>query len=68
METSSSKRFVIPVLVVLVLAILGFWYWNANIRGFITTDDAIVDSYQATISPKILGKISNLAVKESDNG
>jgi membrane fusion protein (multidrug efflux system) len=66
METSSSKRIVIPILVLLVLGALGTWYWNANIRGFITTDDAIIDGYQSTISPKILGKISNLAVKESD--
>ncbi|HBE79253.1 MAG TPA: hypothetical protein DDW65_15995 [Firmicutes bacterium] len=67
METfsSSSKRIIIPVLVLLLLILLGGWYWNANIRGFISTDDAIVDGYQSTISSKIIGKIQGLLVSEN---
>jgi membrane fusion protein (multidrug efflux system) len=67
METfsSSSKRIVLPVLVLLLLVLLGGWYWNMNIRGFISTDDAIIDSYQSTISAKIIGKIQDLLVKEN---
>jgi len=62
----SQKRILIPILAVLVLIILGGWYWYTNVRQFISTDDALVDSYQSTISPKMLGKIDSLKVKEGD--
>lgn len=62
----SKNRFFIPIIFLLVVVGSGFWYWNTFMRGYITTDDALVDSYQSTISPKILGKVSVLAAKEGD--
>lgn len=62
----SQNRVLIPILAVLVLIVIGGWYWYTNMRQFISTDDALVDSYQSTISPKMLGKIDSLNVKEGD--
>ncbi len=66
MDVKSQKSIIVVVLVVLVLGAAGGWYWYANMREFITTDDALVDSFQSTISPKALGKITALTVKEGD--
>ncbi|HBF39417.1 MAG TPA: hypothetical protein DDW50_19125 [Firmicutes bacterium] len=66
METSAKIRFLIPTLVLVLLLAIGGWYWYANMRAYVSTDDALVDSYQSTISPKMLGKIESLEVKEGD--
>ncbi len=59
-----KKRVVIPLLVLLAVAALGVWYWYKFLRGYISTDDAYLDSDRVSISPKVLGRISRLAVEE----
>lgn len=69
MEKSYQKEkrnIFLPIVAVIALAGLVGWYWYANIRGFISTDDASIDTNQSTISAKILGRIQALVVNEND--
>ncbi|TCL70117.1 membrane fusion protein (multidrug efflux system) [Hydrogenispora ethanolica] len=65
MKIAFAKNLFIPVVLVLALAAGGGWYWYTSMSGYIETDDAIVDGYQATIGSKILGRIAGLLVKEN---
>ncbi len=49
-----------------VLAATGGWYWYTNVKGYVETDDAIIDGYQSTVSSKVLGRIAGLLVNESE--
>lgn len=60
------KRFLLPVLFLLVVAILVGVYWFMFLRGFISTDDAYVDANQLDVSTKILGRITELTKDEGD--
>jgi membrane fusion protein, multidrug efflux system len=61
-----QKRVVIP-LFILILAGLGvFYYWNEFLRGYVSTDDAFIESDDVTISSKLLGRVSFLAYGEGD--
>jgi membrane fusion protein (multidrug efflux system) len=60
------KRVVIPVIVLFVVAAAAFAYWDLFLRGYISTDDAYIDSDRVSISPKVLGRIARLAVDEGD--
>ena len=42
----------------------GAWYWFSELRNFVSTDDAFVDADRVSISAKVLGRISKLAVDE----
>jgi membrane fusion protein, multidrug efflux system len=61
------KRVLIPVILMLILAIAGYVYWDKNLRGFISTDDAFVEADQTQISSKILGRIVQLNTEEGDS-
>jgi membrane fusion protein (multidrug efflux system) len=60
------KRFLIPILVLAVVAVAVFLYWYEFLRGYVGTDDAFIDSDPVTISPKMLGRIVNLNADEGD--
>ena len=60
------KRFLLPVLFLLVVAILVGVYWFMFLRDFISTDDAYVDANQLDVSAKILGRITELTKDEGD--
>ena len=60
------KRIIIPILLVLIIGGGAWWYWNTNLRGYIFTDDAFIDADRLSISSKILGRITELAVDEGD--
>ena len=63
---SSKTQLLIILLVIIVLGGLGWWYWNANLRNFIATDDASLEGNRVSISSKVLGRIKNLLVNEGD--
>jgi membrane fusion protein (multidrug efflux system) len=69
METPVQKRkfptIIIGSLVLIAIA-AGGWYWYNDWQNYVTTDDAGVDGFQSTISPKLLGKIQTLLVKENE--
>ncbi len=61
------KRFLIPVLLLLVIATVVIFYWYEFLRGYVATDDAVIDSDAVTISSKILGRITTLSADEGDS-
>ncbi|PWB73862.1 hypothetical protein C3F09_04665 [candidate division GN15 bacterium] len=62
-----KKRVLIPVAVMLAVVILVVFYWFKYLRGYVSTDDAIIDSDAITVSSKILGRIIALNVDEGDS-
>jgi membrane fusion protein (multidrug efflux system) len=65
-KANKKIKYIILGIALLILAILGTAYWYFFLRGYVSTDDAYVDSYPVTISPKILGRITLLTVDEGD--
>jgi membrane fusion protein (multidrug efflux system) len=59
------KKIVIPVLIILLAAAAAV-YWYIGQLGYVSTDDAFIDGNKLSVSSKILGRITNLAVDESD--
>jgi membrane fusion protein, multidrug efflux system len=62
-----SKRVLIPLFLMLVVAALVVYYWYNYLRGYVATDDAVIDSDAVTISSKILGRIVTLNADEGDS-
>lgn len=61
-----KKRVIIPLLIIVILAAIAGWYWYANVRDFVSTDDAYIDADRASISSDMPGRIVQLAVQEGD--
>ncbi len=62
-----KKRIVIPLLVILVAGVAGGWYWYVTLRSYVATDDAYIDANRVSISSKMLGRVTELAVDEGDS-
>jgi membrane fusion protein, multidrug efflux system len=62
-----KKRVLIPLSLMLVAAVLVVFYWYNYLRGYVATDDAVIDSDAVTISSKILGRIVALNADEGDS-
>lgn len=62
-----KKRVWIPIAVMLVIAVLVAFYWYKYLRGYVSTDDAVIDADAVTISSKILGRIDTLSADEGDS-
>jgi membrane fusion protein (multidrug efflux system) len=60
------RRIIIPVLLALMAALGGAWYWYVALRDFVSTDDAYVDADRVSVSSKILGRVKELTVDEGD--
>ena len=60
-----KKKIIIPFFIILLAAAAGV-YWYIGQLGYVSTDDAFVDGNKLSVSSKILGRITNLAVDESD--
>ncbi|MFZ0456173.1 MAG: HlyD family secretion protein [Ignavibacteriaceae bacterium] len=60
-----KKRIIIPFFIILIAAAAAI-YWYIGQLGYISTDDAFIDGNKLSVSSKILGRITNLAVDESD--
>jgi membrane fusion protein (multidrug efflux system) len=58
------KRVLIPFFFLVLVMVAVTWYWYKEWRGFVMTDDAFIDADRVSISPKVLGRISRLAVDE----
>ena len=66
MAPYKRKRIVIPVIVTLLAACLVVAYWYMYLRGYISTDDAYIDSDPIVVSSKILGRVVSLGAQEGD--
>lgn len=62
-----KKRVLIPAFLMLVVAVLVVFYWYNYLRGYVATDDAVIDSDAVTIGSKILGRIVALNAAEGDS-
>ncbi|HBE77450.1 MAG TPA: hypothetical protein DDW65_06650 [Firmicutes bacterium] len=65
MKSDGFKKLFIPGLLLVILGGIGGWYWYTQLHGYISTDDAMIDGFQSTISSKVLGRVSRLLVQES---
>ena len=61
-----KKRFIIPLLSLIIIAVIGIVYWYINVRDYVSTDDAYIDANRISISSKVLGLIKRLTVGEED--
>jgi membrane fusion protein (multidrug efflux system) len=52
--------------IVIILVLVGVWYWYKDYTRYISTDDAHVDADNVTVGSKILGRISAIYAKEGD--
>jgi len=60
------KRIIFPFLFLIILAAAIYFYWDINLRGFVSTDDAYIDSDRIAISSKILGRVDSLGTDEGE--
>jgi membrane fusion protein, multidrug efflux system len=65
-EKKKGIKFYIPLIVVIVIVLIGVFFWYREYSKYISTDDAHVDSDNVAISSKILGRISKIYVSEGD--
>lgn len=61
-----SLRVYLPLAIVLLIVLLGAWYWYRDYSHFISTDDAHVDADNVSVGSKIIGRISSLYANEGD--
>ena len=60
------KRVAIPALTVLTVILMAAGYWYVRVRDYVSTDDSYIDADRASISSKIIGRVTGLAVGEGD--
>ena len=53
-----SLKVYLPITLVVILVLIGCWYWYMDYTRYITTDDAHVDADNVSISSKMLGRIA----------
>ena len=60
------KRVIIPLLLLVAGMTVAVFFWYVQRFSSVATDDAFVEAYRATISSKILGRITALRCDEGD--
>jgi len=60
------KRFLFPVIFLLLAAVVISAYWYLHLRGYVSTNNAYVQSDPVTVSSKVLGRVTQLAAGEGD--
>ena len=63
-KKEKSGKVYIPLIVVIALVLGGGIYWYIDYSKYIKTDDAKIEADNVSVSPKILGRISELTVEE----
>jgi membrane fusion protein, multidrug efflux system len=64
--TAGKLKIYIPLVSIIILVVVGTWYWYKDYSRYITTDDAHIESDNVQIGAKILGRISRLYAIEGD--
>ena len=67
MSKKIDFKIYIPLTLVILAVVIGGAYWYLDYSKYIKTDDAFVTSDVVTVSPKIMGRISNVYVEEGDS-
>lgn len=63
-KKEKSGKVYIPLIVVIALVLGGGIYWYIDYSKYIKTDDAKVEADNVAVTPKILGRISELMAEE----
>ncbi len=69
-ENSKKKnnlRVYIPLIIVIALVVFGGYYWYSEYTKYISTDDALVDTDNISVSAKMLGRIVHVYTDEGEN-
>ncbi|MFA5326857.1 MAG: HlyD family secretion protein [Prolixibacteraceae bacterium] len=66
-KKEKNLKIYIPLILVIVLILAGGIRWYIDYSKYIKTDDAHLDADIVGVSPKLLGRISNLFVDEGDS-
>jgi Multidrug resistance efflux pump len=66
-EEKKSKKVYIPLVVLVLLVLVGGWYWYRDYSRYISTDDAYIDGDRVAVGAKILGRISKEYAVEGDS-
>jgi membrane fusion protein (multidrug efflux system) len=65
--SAKNFRILVPLLLIITIIVLIFWFYLFNKRNFVSTDDAYIDANHVSVSAKLLGRISELIVDEGDS-
>jgi len=63
---SGRRSGLLAGLILVLLALLAGGYWYVKLRGVVSTDDAYIDGDRATVTTKVLGRITSLGADEGD--
>ncbi len=66
-KKEKNGKIYIPLILVIVLVLGGGIVWYIDYAKYIKTDDAHLDADNVGVSPKILGRVSQLFVDEGDS-
>ncbi|MFS2012920.1 HlyD family secretion protein [Azospirillum sp. CT11-132] len=58
---------IVRLVVVALLAVAGYIYWQRNIHPYESTDDAFIDTRQFPIAPKVSGYVAEVAVGDNQH-
>jgi membrane fusion protein, multidrug efflux system len=67
-EESKKNRLkvYIPLTLVIIIVLVGAFYWYRDYSMYITTDDAHVDADNVSVGAKIMGRLSTIYANEGD--
>ena len=64
-EQPKKKRMTTLLVVAGAIIVLWFiWYWYANLRGFVATDNAYIDANYVSLSSTLMERITKLTADE----
>ena len=58
---------IVGLVVLALLAVAGYIYWQRNIHPYESTDDAFIDTRQFPIAPKVSGYVTEVAVGDNQH-
>lgn len=67
MKKKKDLKVYIPLTLVILFVIVGGYFWYVDYSSYIKTDDAYVTSDVVSVSPKIMGRISQVYMQEGDS-
>jgi membrane fusion protein, multidrug efflux system len=65
-DSPSRRKFLIPIILVIMVVIGAGFYWYIDYSRYISTDDAHIEGNTVSLSSKMLGRISEIYVEEGD--
>lgn len=66
-KKKKNKKVYIPLIIVIAIVLAVAINWYIKFTKYITTDDALIDCNNVTLSSKFMGKIAKLYVDEGDS-